>query len=67
LKVAWKGANGVTPKQAQTGKEPLMIGFQKNRFHAIFNVKMDFTWKARFVAGGHTTNTPGLITYSSVV
>ncbi len=33
----------------------------------IFNVKMDFTWKARFVAGGHTTDTPGLITYSSVV
>jgi hypothetical protein len=28
---------------------------------------MDFTWKARFVAGGHTTDTPGLITYSSVV
>ena len=33
----------------------------------IFDVKMDFTRKARFVAGGHTTDMPGLITYSSVV
>jgi hypothetical protein len=33
----------------------------------IFDVKMDFTPKARFVAGGHTTDTPGSITYSSVV
>jgi len=28
---------------------------------------MDFTPKARFVADGHTTEAPGLITYSSVV
>ncbi len=33
----------------------------------IFNVKMDFTRKARFVAGGHTMDTPGSITYLSVV
>jgi hypothetical protein len=30
-------------------------------------MKMDFTRKARFVAGGHTTDTPGSTTYSSVV
>ncbi|KAI2494181.1 Reverse transcriptase (RNA-dependent DNA polymerase) [Fragilaria crotonensis] len=28
---------------------------------------MDFTRKARFVAGGHTTDTPSSITYSSMV
>ena len=28
---------------------------------------MDFTRKARFVAGGHTTEAPSSITYSSVV
>jgi hypothetical protein len=28
---------------------------------------MDFTRKAQFVAGGHMTETPGSITYSSVV
>ena len=33
----------------------------------IFDVKMNFTCKARFVAGGHLTNNPSTITYSSVV
>jgi Reverse transcriptase (RNA-dependent DNA polymerase) len=35
--------------------------------HLIFDVEIDFTRKARFVAGGHMTNPPALITYSSVV
>jgi hypothetical protein len=35
--------------------------------HMIFNIKMDFTWKARFVAGSHITDPPASITYSSVV
>jgi hypothetical protein len=33
----------------------------------IFDVKMDFTQKARFVAGGHMKNPPQSITYSSIV
>jgi hypothetical protein len=33
----------------------------------IFDVKMDFTRKAHFVAGEHMTNPPPEITYSSVV
>ena len=33
----------------------------------IFDVKMDLTRKARFVAGGHLTEPPASITYSSVV
>jgi hypothetical protein len=32
-----------------------------------FDVKMDFTRKARFVAGGHMTKPPEMITYSSIV
>ena len=67
VKVAWKSTDEVTPEQARTGKEPSLIGFQGIRCQAIFDVKMDFTRKARFVAGGHMTDTPGLITYSSVV
>ena len=47
MKVAWKNADGVTPEQAQTGKEPSLIGFQEIRCHVIFNVKMNFTRKAR--------------------
>lgn len=58
VKVVWMTAyHGITPQQARTGKEA-----------SIFDVKMDFvTRKARFVAGGHTTDTPGSITYSNVV
>jgi len=33
----------------------------------IFEIKMDFTRKARLVAGGHKTNPPAQLTYSSVV
>ena len=46
------------------GKET--IGMQKIKCHMIFDVKMDFTRKARFVSGGHMTNPPASITYSSV-
>jgi hypothetical protein len=35
--------------------------------HMIFDIKMDFTCKARFVAGGHVTHLPCSITYASVV
>jgi hypothetical protein len=35
--------------------------------HMIFDVKMDFTRKARLVAGGHFTDPPASLTYSSVV
>jgi Reverse transcriptase (RNA-dependent DNA polymerase) len=33
----------------------------------VFDIKMDFTHKARLVAGGHVTDPPSSITYSSVV
>jgi hypothetical protein len=34
----------------------------------IFDVKMEYSrHKARFVAGGHTTDTPYKMTYASVV
>ena len=43
--------------------------FQDIRCHLIFDVKMeDFQRKARFVAGGHLTETPpSLATYATVV
>jgi hypothetical protein len=45
-----------------------LIGYQRIRCHMIFDIKMDdLTREARFVAGGHMTETPTLITYSSVV
>jgi hypothetical protein len=44
-----------------------MIGFQEIGCHIVFDINMDFTRKARFCAGGHTTNTPVVMTYLSVV
>ena len=46
--------------------------FQKVTCHMIFDVKMldsdgIFRRKARYVAGGHTTETPAALTYASVV
>jgi hypothetical protein len=44
-------------------------GYQEIKCHWVFDVKMDglFTRKARLVAGGHTTEAPATMTYSSVV
>jgi len=47
--------------------EQVPIGYKWIKCHMIFGVKMDFTRKARYVAGGHMTNPPSSITYSSVV
>jgi Reverse transcriptase (RNA-dependent DNA polymerase) len=44
-----------------------LVGYQEIKCHMIFDIKMDFTRKARFVAGGHTTDPPTSLTYSSVV
>ena len=43
------------------------MGYTKIKCHMIFNIKFDFTRKARFVAGGHLTEPPSSITYSTVV
>jgi hypothetical protein len=42
--------------------------YQEIQCHMIFDVKMeDFRQKERFVGGGHTTDTPYAMTYTSVV
>jgi len=48
-------------------KGQVPIGYKWIKCHMIFDVKMDFTRKARYVAGGHMTDPPASITYSSVV
>jgi hypothetical protein len=67
VKVAWVTHDGHTPQEVRDGKAPDLIGFQEIGCHIVFDIKMDFTRKARFVAGGHTTNAPSSMTYSSVV
>ena len=43
------------------------VGFKEITCHLIFDVKMDLTRKARYVAGGHLTDPPSSLTYASVV
>jgi hypothetical protein len=43
------------------------VGYKWILLQMIFNVKIDFTCKARLVAGGHLTDPPTTLTYSSVV
>ena len=64
--VAFEFDDGLTPEQVRQDKS-LYVAFQEITCHMIFDVKMDLTRKARFVAGGHLTEPPTSITYSSVV
>jgi len=48
--------------------DPIPKGYKEITCHMIFDVKMeDFRRKSRLVAGGHMTETPKCMTYSSVV
>ena len=49
--------------------EDLLVGYQKIRCHLIFDIKLgeNFRRKSRYMTGGHTTETPASLTYSSVV
>ena len=67
VKVAWAVHDGHTPQQIQEGKASDFVGCQEIGCHMVFDIKMDFTRKAHFVAGGHMTKTPVSMTYSSVV
>jgi hypothetical protein len=65
VKVAWEPRDDLTIEDCRAGKD--LIGFTEIECHMIFDIKMDFSRKARFVAGGHMTAAPSSITYSSVV
>ena len=67
VKVAWVTHDGLTPQDVQDGKTTEFVGFQEIGCHMVFDIKMDFTRKAHFIAGGHTTEAPTSMTYSSVV
>jgi hypothetical protein len=58
VKIAFEFCEDWTPDQVQQGLARRdFVGFQE----------MDLTRKAQFVAGGHMTETPASLTYSSVV
>ena len=56
----------VAMKFLKDGERP-PPGYKKITGHWVFDIKMDLTRKARFVAGGHLTDPPQEVTYSSVV
>ena len=47
--------------------EKVPVGYAKASGHMIFDVKMDFTRKARYVLDGHKTEAPDISTYAGVV
>jgi len=54
-------------RMLEDGQKP-PPGYQFMSCHMIFDVKLDgFKRKARLVAGGHMTEAPAVLTYSSVV
>ena len=65
VKIAWEVRHDLDLNEVRKGKQ--LIGFTEIACHMVFDVKMDFTRKARFVADGHLTDDPTRITYSSVV
>ena len=56
-------------EEFEGNEDDIPSDFQEIPCHIIFDVKMgeNFRRKARMVAGGHVTETPSSITYSSVV
>ena len=67
VKVAWVVCDRHTPQEVHDGKTSKFIGYQEIGCHIVFSIKMDFAWKAHFVAGGHTMEALVLMMYSSVV
>ena len=43
------------------------VGNTEITCHLIFDLKIDMTWKAQYVVGGHLTYVPKYMNYSSVV
>ena len=48
-------------------KQPTPVGWSRQSGHLVFDVKMDFTRKARWVLDGHKTSKPDCSTYAGVV
>ena len=66
-KIAFQKVDGFTPDERRQNKA--LVRYQEIKGHWIFDIKMDgkFTRNARFVAGGHMTETPSSMTLSTVV
>ena len=69
VSVAWTTYGGKhSLEELRKGRAHDLVGYQEIKCHMIFDVKMsDLSRKAHFVAGGHMTEAPSSLTYSSIV
>jgi hypothetical protein len=67
VRVAYKAHEEHIPEEIRSGKALEMTGNQEITCHLVFNIKMDFTQKAHFVAHWPRTEVPLSMTYSSMV
>ena len=67
VEIAFRKHEGHTPDQVRNGEAKSLTGFIEIKCHIVFDIKLDLTRKCRFVAGGHLTEAPACMTYSSVV
>ena len=65
--ISYEEVEGCTPKEVRRGEVDELKGFQEITCHIVFDVKMDFTCKAMYLANGAITDTPVGLCYSSVV
>ena len=65
--ITYEEVDGFTPEEVRQDEVYDIKGFQDITCHIVFDVNMDFTRKARYVANGATTDTPVGLFYLSVV
>ena len=47
--------------------QSLSVSWSKAFRYMVFDVKMDFTWKVRWVFDGHKEPTPSVSTYAGII
>ena len=65
VKIAWEAREDLDIDRVRARRQ--LIGYTEITCHMVFDIKLDLTRKARLVAGGHLTDAPTSLTYSSVV
>ena len=65
MKVAWEVRDDLSIDDVRAGRQ--LIGHTEIKCHMIFDVKMDFTRKARWVLDDHKCEDPDASTYVGVV
>jgi hypothetical protein len=62
-----KEMKNVMPTFIFCDDDKVPTGYKKIYCHMVYDVKIDLTWKANLVAGGHQTDVPKESVYLSVV